>query len=64
MEDLVEHAAGQVTDALTPAVDARLQDLAGHFDAAVDSPAPAPLTCVIFHLTLPPDAQQIDYVDI
>src|SRR3546814_682774 len=64
MEELVEHAAGQVTDDLPPAIEARLQDLAGRFDAAVDGMAPVPLTCVIFHLTLPPDARRIDYVDI
>lgn len=64
MEELVEHAAGQVTDGLPPVVEARLQDLAGYFDAAVEGLAPVPLTCVIFHLTLPPDARRIDYVDI
>src|SRR3546814_497462 len=64
MEELVAHAAGQVTDDLPPAIEARLQDLAGRFDAAVDGMAPVPLTCVIFHLTLPPDARRIDYVDI
>lgn len=63
-EELAEYAAGQVTDALPPAVEARLQDLAGRFDAAVAGLPPAPLTFVIFHLALPPETQKIDYVDI
>jgi hypothetical protein len=64
MEDLAEYAAGCATDALPPALEVRLRDFAARFDVAVAGLAPAPLTCVIFHLALPPEAQKVEYVDV
>jgi hypothetical protein len=64
MAGFVDHAVELATQRIAPQTAARIAGLAGHFDAAVAGLPPAPLTVVIYHLSLPEQHRHISYIDI
>ncbi|MEK9967851.1 MAG: hypothetical protein VW600_01860 [Ferrovibrio sp.] len=64
MAGFIDHAAALATQNIAPETEARIIDLAKRFDAAVAGQPAAPLTVVIYHLSLPEQHRRIDYIDI
>ena len=64
MDQIIRHVTSRASNDIPDNIAGRVASMIPVFDAAVAGLAPAPLTIVIFHLKLPEENSQIDYVDV
>lgn len=64
MADFIRHVSERATDQMPDDTAKRVADLAARFDAICGELPPAPLTVVVFHLSLPQEHSKLDYADV